>query len=100
MITSASRWPRVGKAGGASEGTKNGEGAELPHAQAKQLFSDFCALCHDSTVVAYSKWTAKVDEAVGGVRRKLRGEDGELSRFYFFAFLGTHYFSFQMLSRC
>ena len=50
-------------------------GAELPHARAKQLFSHFCALCHDSAVAAYSKWTTKVDEAVGGARRKLGGGD-------------------------
>ena len=56
------------------KGQKMYEGSELPHARAKQLFSDFCALCHDSTVVAYSKWTTKVDEAVGVARRKLGGE--------------------------
>ena len=66
---------RLAKPGKRSERAKNGEGAELPHAQEKQPFSDFCALCHDSTVVAYSKWTTKVDEAVERARRKLGGGD-------------------------
>ena len=70
---------------GGSEEAKNGDRAELPHAWAKQLFSNFCALCHDSTVAAYSKMTTKLGEAVGGTTRKPGG--GKLSHFHFFTFL-------------
>ena len=83
---SDSRWPKVGKAGGGSEEAKNGEGTELPHARAKQLFSKI--FLPSVTTLLWQltkKMTTKVNEAVGGATRKPGG--GKLSHFHFFTFL-------------
>ena len=69
---------RLAKPGEGLRGKKLG-GAELPHAQAKQLFSDLFALCHDSAVVAYSKWTTKSDKIEGGSEGAKNGDGAELA---------------------